>query len=191
MVVYFWLASLPVLLAGFFLKPLVVDPLFYTFKPLAGAAPALVSEIQKVTGRGGIDIPTDRMFVMNASAKITELDAYVTGFRGLQTGCSLGNHDRHSHDSRDTVRLRGHYVLLHLPKGIACAEAILFLLFYVGYRLALWMLARWKTAWGIRDLAAGPLSRRSSSSTAYWAFSSPSTPSLATSSTKPTVMASK
>jgi STE24 endopeptidase len=60
-------------------KASVIDPLFYTFKPLAGAQPLLVSEIQKVTQRGGIEIPADRMFVMNASSKTTELDAYVAG----------------------------------------------------------------------------------------------------------------
>jgi STE24 endopeptidase len=152
---YFWLASLPVLLAVFFLKPLVVDPLFYTFKPLAGAEPALVSEIQKVTGRGGIAIPANRMFVMNASAKTTELDAYVTGF-GASKRVVVWDTMIAKATTPETLFVfgheMGHYVLLHLAKGIVCAETILLFLLYLGYRLALWMLARWKTQWGIRDL---------------------------------------
>jgi len=149
---YFWLASLPVLVAFLFLKPLLVDPLFYTFKPLAGAEPALVSEIQKVTRRGGIEIPADRMFVMNASTKTTQLDAYVTGF-GASKRVVVWDTMVAKATTPETLFVfgheMGHYVLLHLPKGIACAGVILLFLLYLGYRLAL---ARWKTQWGIRDL---------------------------------------
>ena len=77
---YFWLASIPILLALFFLQPIVIDPLFYTFKPLESVQPVLLAEMQKVVHRGGMDIPPDRMFVMNASSKQTGLNAYVTGF---------------------------------------------------------------------------------------------------------------
>jgi len=153
---YFWLTSLPVLLLVFFLKPLVVDPLFYTFKPLAGAEPVLVSKIQEVTRRGGIEIPTDRMFVMNASTKTTELDAYVTGF-GASKRVVVWDTMIAKATTPETLFVfgheMGHYVLLHLTTGIACAEAILLFLLYLGYRLALSMLARWKNQWGIRDLA--------------------------------------
>ena len=128
---YFWLASLPVLVAFLFLKPLVVDPLFYTFKPLAGAEPALVSEIQKVTRRGGIEIPADRMFVMNASTKTTQLDAYVTGF-GASKRVVVWDTMVAKATTPETLFVfgheMGHYVLLHLPKGIACAGVILLFL---------------------------------------------------------------
>src|ERR1019366_10353966 len=56
---YFWLASIPVLLALFFLQPIVIDPMFYTFKPLAGVQPVLLTEMQKVVQRGGMEIPSD------------------------------------------------------------------------------------------------------------------------------------
>lgn len=152
---YFWLASIPVLLAFFFLKPLVIDPLFYTFKPLAGAQPVLVSEIQKVTRRGGIEIAADRMFIMNASSKTTELDAYVAGF-GASKRVVVWDNMTAKATIPETLFVfgheMGHYVLLHLPKEIAFDEAILLVLLYLGYRLALWMLARWKTQWSIRDL---------------------------------------
>ncbi len=152
---YFWLGSIPVLLAFLFLKPLVVDPLFYTYKPLAGAEPELLSEIQKVTRRGGMDIPADRMFVMNASTKTTEMDALVTGF-GASKRVVVWDTMIAKSTVPETLFVfgheMGHYVLLHIPKELAMGEAILLFLFYVGYRLAGWMLARWKTPWGIRDL---------------------------------------
>ena len=153
---YFWLASIPVLLAVFFLKPLVIDPLFYTFKPLAGTQPVLVAEIQKVTRRGGIEIPPERMFVMNASSKQTALDAYVTGF-GSSKRVVVWDTMLAKSTVPETLFVfgheMGHYVLLHIPKEMALYEIILLFLLYVGYRLALWMLGRWKTQWAIRDLA--------------------------------------
>jgi STE24 endopeptidase len=152
---YFWLASIPLFLAAFFLKPLVVDPLFYTFRPLAGAQPALVHEIQKVTLRGRIEIPADRMFIMNASSKTTEMDAYVTGF-GASKRVVVWDTMIRKASMPETLFVfgheMGHYVLLHIPKEIACDEAIVLVLLLLGYRLTLSMLARRKTEWGIRDL---------------------------------------
>ena len=152
---YFWLSSIPLFLAAFFLKPLVVDPLFYTFRPLAGAHPALVHEIQKVTLRGRIEIPAERMFIMNASSKTTEMDAYVTGF-GASKRVVVWDTMIWRATLPETLFVfgheMGHYVLLHIPKEIACDDAIVLVLLFLGYRLMLSLLARWKTQWGIRDL---------------------------------------
>ena len=152
---YFWLASIPILLAVFFLKPTIIDPLFYTFKPLQTVQPALLSEMQKVVHRGGMEIPSDRMLVMNASAKQTGLNAYVTGF-GASKRVVVWDNTIVNSTIPETLFVfgheMGHYVLLHIPKEIAIYATILLVLLYVGYRLANWMLARWGAQWGIRDL---------------------------------------
>jgi len=152
---YFWLASIPVLLVVFFLQPLLIDPLFYTFKPLAGAQPVLASEIQKVSHRGGIEIPPERMFVMNASSKQTGLNAYVSGY-GASKRVVVWDNTIAKATVPETLFVfgheMGHYVLLHIPKIIAIDATILLLLLYLGYRLVLWMLARWGAQWGIRGL---------------------------------------
>jgi STE24 endopeptidase len=152
---YFWLASIPVLLAVFFLQPIVIDPLFYTFKPLQTVQPVLLSEMQKVVHRGGMEIPADRMFVMNASSKQTGLNAYVTGF-GASKRVVVWDNTIAKATVPETLFVfgheMGHYVLFHIPKEIAVNAAILLSLLYVGYRLANWMLARWGVQWGIRDL---------------------------------------
>jgi len=152
---YFWLASIPVLLALFFLQPLVIDPLFYTFKPLASAQPVLLTEMQKVMRRGGIEIPPERMFVMNASSKTTGLNAYVSGY-GASKRVVVWDNTIAKATVPETLFVfgheMGHYVLLHIPKEIAIDEAILLFLLYLGYRLAHWMLARWETQWDIRGL---------------------------------------
>lgn len=152
---YFWLASLPVLLLLLFLQPLVIDPLFYTFKPLAETQPTLVAEIQKVMHRGGIEIPPGRMFLMNASSKQTGLNAYVAGF-GASKRVVVWDNTVAKATVPETLCVfgheMGHYVLLHIPKEVAIFSAILLVLLYLGYRLALWMLARWGERWGIRNM---------------------------------------
>ena len=152
---YFWLASIPILLAIFFLQPIVIDPLFYTFKPLQTVQPALLSEMQKVVHRGGMEIPADRMFVMNASSKETGLNAYVTGF-GASKRVVVWDNTIAKATVPETLFVfgheMGHYVLLHIPKEISIDAAILLFLLYLGYRLSNGMLARWGATWAIRDL---------------------------------------
>ena len=152
---YFWLASIPILLALFFVQPIVIDPLFYTFKPLQTVQPVLLSEMQKVVHRGGMEISPDRMFVMNASSKQTALNAYVTGF-GASKRVVVWDTTIAKATIPETLFVfgheMGHYVLLHIPKELAIQAAILLFLLYVGYRLSNGMLARWGAQWGIRDL---------------------------------------
>ena len=38
---YFWLASIPIIALMLFLQPLIIDPLFFKFKPLADNYPDL------------------------------------------------------------------------------------------------------------------------------------------------------
>src|SRR5262249_45105750 len=76
---YFWLASLPILFTIIFLEPVVIEPLFFKFEPLAARHAALVDELEKVVARGGLAIPPERMFEMKASEKLKSLNAYVTG----------------------------------------------------------------------------------------------------------------
>jgi STE24 endopeptidase len=152
---YFWLASIPILLAIFFVQPIVIDPLFYTFKPLESVQPVLLSEMQKVVHRGGMTIPADRMFVMNASSKTTGLNAYVTGFGASKRVVVWDNTIANATVPQILFVFgheMGHYVLLHIPKEIAIDATILLFLLYLAYRLSNGMLARWGAQWGVRDL---------------------------------------
>ena len=152
---YFWLASIPILLTIFFLQPIVIDPLYYTFKPLEDAQPVLVSEIEKVVHRGGMEIPPGRMFVMNASSKQTGLNAYVTGF-GASKRVVVWDNTIAKATVPETLFVfgheMGHYVLHHIPEEIGIDAGILLFLLYLAYRLSNGMLARWSAQWGIRNL---------------------------------------
>jgi Zn-dependent protease with chaperone function len=77
---YFWLATLPIILGVFLLEPVVIDPLFHKFEPLETQHPELTTDLQKLTQRAGLQIPRERMFLMDASSKTNTINAYVTGF---------------------------------------------------------------------------------------------------------------
>jgi len=152
---YFWLASLPVLAFVVFLAPLVVEPMFFKFEPLAQKQPVLVAEIEKVTQRGGISIPPERMFEMNASSKTTGLNAYVSGFGASKRVVVWDNTI-----AKATIpqilfvfgHEMGHYVLLHIPKILSIYAVLLLVLYHLGYRCVGWALDHWSAAWGIRAL---------------------------------------
>src|SRR5262249_12983354 len=75
----FWACALVVLFFVFYISPWFIDPLFYKYEPLDKTNPELVTAIEEVTQRAGLSIPRDRMFLMRASAKNNQINAYVTG----------------------------------------------------------------------------------------------------------------
>ncbi len=79
---YFWLATLPIIVTVMYLEPMIIEPLFYQFEPLSATHPALVGQLENLVARGGLAIPPDRMFEMKASEKLNSLNAYVSGFGG-------------------------------------------------------------------------------------------------------------
>ena len=159
---YFWLASIPVLAFTLFLTPFVIEPLFFKFTPLAGSQPVLVAEIEKVIQRGGMDIPPERMFEMNASSKLTGLNAYVSGFGASKRVVVWDNTIKKATIPQTLFVFgheMGHYVLLHIPKELAIFAGVLLVMLYVGFHFVLWALGRWGATWGIRgpdDLASLP-----------------------------------
>ena len=56
---YFWLASIPLVLAFILIEPYVIEPLFYKFTPLEKTQPALVERIEAMLKHAGLSIPPD------------------------------------------------------------------------------------------------------------------------------------
>jgi STE24 endopeptidase len=153
--VYFWLVSLPIGLILFFISPMVIDPLFHKFEPLAQKDPELTASLEKLVQRAGENIPKERMFWMNASEKTTAVDAYVTGFGASKRIVVLDTTIAKATTPQIVFvagHEMGHYVLGHIPKGLAFFAALLFVFFYVGYRSIGWVLARWGAKWEIRGI---------------------------------------
>jgi Zn-dependent protease with chaperone function len=150
---YFWLVSIPIVVFLIFISPYVIDPLFYQFEPLQKTDPELVTALEKVVGRAGMDIPSSRMFLMKASVKTNELNAYVTGL-GASKRVVVWDTTIQKMTTSETVFVfgheMGHYVLGHIWKGILFATGFLLVLFYLGYRGCEASLKRWGRRWGIR-----------------------------------------
>src|SRR5215831_2008676 len=125
---YFWLASVPLIALTFFLQPLIIDPLFFKFKPLAENHPDLVTQVEQVVHHGGMDIPPERMFEMNASSKTTEMNAYVAGF-GASKRAVMWDTILTKATPQEALFVfgheMGHYVLLHIPQLIGIISLIL------------------------------------------------------------------
>jgi len=132
----FWVGSLPVIVFLVFISPLLIDPLFFRFEPLDAKAPALVSEIEKVTARGGLGIPRDRMFLMEASEKVKSVNAYVTGF-GASKRVVVWDTTIERMAVPQTLFVfgheMGHYVLGHVFKTIAFLAGLLLVLLFLAH----------------------------------------------------------
>jgi len=160
---YFWLLTLPFLVFLIFVAPVILDPIFNRFEPLEKTQPQLVAAIEKVTQRGGLNIPRDRMFEMEASDKVTTYNAYVTGI-GATKRVVVWDNTARDMTIPETLFVfgheMGHYVLNHIYKGLAFFAAMSFAGFWLGRKMVLAMLARWGEAWhirGVTDLASLPV----------------------------------
>jgi Zn-dependent protease with chaperone function len=153
---YFWLGTIPFVVFMIFIQPIWIDPMFNKFEPLTGRHADLVGDLERVVHRAGMDIPPERMFEMKASEKTTQLNAYVTGFGSTKRVVVWDTTMQHL-DSPQTMFVfgheMGHYVLGHIPKMLGIFLALLLGLYYIGYRLANWMVERFGERWGIRELS--------------------------------------
>jgi Zn-dependent protease with chaperone function len=149
---YFWFASIPILLGAIFITPLVIDPLFNKFDPLASRHPDLVAAIEKLTARAGVPIPSDRMFLMEASQKTNQLNAYVTGV-GASKRVVIWDTTIQKTTSNETLFIvgheLGHYVLGHVRKGFLYSCLGVLLALYLMFRGLHWALDHWAAEWKI------------------------------------------
>jgi Zn-dependent protease with chaperone function len=157
---YFWFASLPILLGIIFIDPLVVDPLFHKFEPLDKEHPQLVDAIQKLTEHAGVPIPRDRIFLMRASEKSNEINAYVTGL-GASKRVVVWDTTLQKTSNDEALFIigheLGHYVLGHVWKGFLFGAAALLVALYLIFRGLHWMLGLWGKDWrlyGLEDWAS-------------------------------------
>lgn len=160
---WFWVAAIPLIILGAVVEPLVVEPLFFKFTPLVNSEPRLAASIEQMTIRAGAPIPQSRIFEMNASTKLKEINAYVTGMSASKRVVIWDTTIRRMSPDEvlfTTGHEMGHYVLNHVRDGILFSCVVLAFFLYLAYRLVNRMLARWGETWAIRgpdDLAALPV----------------------------------
>jgi STE24 endopeptidase len=153
--VWLWILSIPMQVLVVFVLPVVVDPMFNHFEPLAQTNPALVEQLERVVNKTGVSIPPSRMFLMKASEKYTSSNAYVTGFGSSRRVVVWDNTLKHS--PPDEILLvfgheLGHYVLHHIERGLAWGAVLSLFFLWIGSHLARFLVLRYGQRWHIASL---------------------------------------
>jgi STE24 endopeptidase len=152
---WFWVLTLPTQVFVIFVLPVVIDPLFNHFQPLDQTNPALVVQLERVVAKTGISIPPSRMFLMNASEKVTGSNAYVTGF-GASKRVVVWDTTIKSSPTGEILFIfgheLGHYVLNHIQRGLLIGSALSLFFLWVGFHMAKFLVRRWGARWGIASL---------------------------------------
>ena len=150
---YFWIAAIPLGAFLVLITPWVIDPMFYKFEPLQRKNPELVESIEKLTEKAGMPIPAERIFLMEASAKTNQINAYVTGIGASKRVVIWDNTIRKLTPGEVLAVVGheiGHYALGHVFEGFAFFLGALLIGLYVAYWTLEWVLRRWGAQWGIR-----------------------------------------
>jgi len=158
---WLWLAAalIPLTILGIFVLPIFIDPMYDKLDRLALTHPALVTQLERVVARTGTSIPPDRMFISRVSSKSNGLNAKVTGIGATKRIVIWDTTaDRMPTDQILFVFAHesGHYVLNHIPKGLAIAAVGMLALFWLTARLADLLLKHFGARWNIPSLATLP-----------------------------------
>jgi Zn-dependent protease with chaperone function len=152
---YAWLCTLPVMAAMVFAAPVIIDPIFNRFEPLAKTNPELTRQLRSLARSAGLEIPESRIFLMHASDKVTTYNAYVTGFGATKR---IVVWDTTARDLTVPQTLfvfgheMGHYVLHHIYLGMAFTALLLFVGLWLIQRIAEAVVARYGERWQIRGV---------------------------------------
>ena len=153
---YVWTGALPILVLTVFIAPLVIEPMFFTFTPLAETHTDLAGELERIVTRAGQDIPLDRMYLMNASSKLKSLNAYVTGLgasRRVVVWDTTISHMTNPQISFVFGHEMGHYVLGHIRAGMIFTAGALLVSFFLGFHVLGGLINRLGGAWGLRGVS--------------------------------------
>jgi len=135
---YAWLCAVPIMAAIVFLSPVLIDPIFNRFEPLANRKPELASQLRNLAFSAGLDVPPGRIYLMHASQKVTTYNAYVTGF-GATKRIVVWDTTARDLTLPQTLFVfaheMGHYQLHHIYLGLAYSA----LLALAGLWLLAWL----------------------------------------------------
>ena len=144
--IWFWAITIPLEVVATWAAPLVLDPMFNHFTPLDQTNPALVDQLERVAARGGLHIPRDRIFLMDASTRVTGANAYVTGL-GASKRIVVWDTTLRIETPNEILftygHEQGHYVLHHVAKGIAWSALVIFVFYWFAFRLMQWLVRRY------------------------------------------------
>ncbi|HEY2737655.1 MAG TPA: M48 family metallopeptidase [Thermoanaerobaculia bacterium] len=156
---YTALATVPLLIVFFVVKPIWIDPLFNHFGPMKNKA--LEASILNEADRAGIE--GSRVFEVAKSVDTNTVNAYVTGFMGSKR-IVLWDTILAKLDTQEILLVvgheMGHYVLGHVVQGIVLGAVLSLLGLWFVHRTAQGLIARYHERFGfteLSDIASVPL----------------------------------
>ena len=142
-----WLGSIPLMIIGVIIVPVLIDPLFNKFLPFT-REPLRSRLLAEATHAG---IPNASVYEINASKQTTTMNAYVTGI-GPTKRIVLYDTLLAKMDDDEIVSTMGHemghYVLNHIWKGLAFGIVISLIVCFLGQQMYDRGLRRWGPRWG-------------------------------------------
>jgi Zn-dependent protease with chaperone function len=156
---YSGVALIPFIIAGNLVAPIWIAPLFNTFEPMHDKA--LETRILALADRAGIE--GSRVFQVNKSVDTKTINAYVAGLFGTKR-IVLWDTIIARMNERELLFVMGHemghYALGHMWQLVALSSFTIMLSFYVAYKTAGAVLARYRARFGfsaLSDIASLPL----------------------------------
>ncbi|MCR8643198.1 M48 family metallopeptidase [Paenibacillus sp. N1-5-1-14] len=156
---WMWIITIPLTLFLTFLQPVVIDPLFNKFEPLANGQ--LKQDILHLANEA--QIPAHDVYQVNMSERTGGINAYVNGI-GSNARIVLWDTtlDKLRTDEILTIMAHemGHYVERHIYWGLAFGLLSSLAVIGLGFWLLTWSIGKWGHHFGIRgrgDFAAYPV----------------------------------
>jgi len=127
--IWAWASMLPLLILGAYAGPILIEPLFNEYTPLASVHPELIAPIEGMLSRANVQLPQDHLFEMKASVKTNALNAYVSGFGSSRRLVLYDTIIAQEHGDLllNTIGHElGHNVLGHIPRSLLFAAGAAF-----------------------------------------------------------------
>jgi STE24 endopeptidase len=154
-----WLGSVPITVFLILVAPVVLDPVFNTFKPLEDQQ--LKNELLDLAARAGIS--GSRVYEVDKSKQTKTMNAYVNGLgptKRIVLWDTIIAKMKHDELRMVMAHEMGHYVLHHVWKLLGFLLVLLLAAFWLMQRGTEWAISRWGRSWGFEvahDPAAVPL----------------------------------
>ncbi len=150
---YSSLVSTAILFIMMFVQPIWIDPLFNDFGPMKNKQ--LETQILDLAHKAGI--ADGRVFEVNKSQDTSTLNAYVVGF-GSTNRIVLWDTTIEKLPADQILFVMGHemghYILNHVWWFMVYFAALSFLIFYLTYRAANYLMKRYKKRFGFKTLSS-------------------------------------
>lgn len=156
--IYTWVLSIPFIILMFYIQPVLIDPLYNDYVPLQDHQ----LEAKILTLAAEANIPADRVYEVNMSAKTNALNAYVNGIGGSLRIVLWDTTLQQLNDEEILFIMAhemGHYVMNHLNWVVFGMIVLSFFALLLIHLVFKQLITRWGKLWGtshMRDVSTLP-----------------------------------